>query len=598
MRTRCSVAAVLFILVAATVAQGQTPLAQDAALEILAKLASQKRITWIPAGTIEAGHQRYRAARTMDQAEIDGAIERKLQDDQSPVGTSLRALEMQEMRLEAIPFNVRYDLANEYTMNSHVVLKYDGDRFYWSIDVASRSDSVKLPSELQGNFMVDQFKLEWNERRAYAWNGQEYTVFSRSANHATVDAAGKLPRAVNGPLTAGVIPWGYGALTYENLSAGRITATEVVFDQAPQIHMAIEQTDGTLMDFVLDPTKDYAAASWTVVGLGDKVTSLFYSDYQKIAGNWVPGTVLIEHRDALTDRLLRSDKWDFTKIDASIPGPEQFEMQYQADTLIEYYSPLSERPAVYRYSDTADMKQLLAERLAYAASKRRQPQNCATATVQRAATQLGKSVSPDKLAQLVDVNGQTTMGDLKQFVQKLGLYCRAVEGNISALAKLPACQTILHLPAKNHFVVLDHLDERDAWIVDLTKPTFYYRQDASSLPIDPSKTVALLVSDRPISGPLNDVSNARLTTLVGGDSYTCTYLYQKGTYDTCDGNEFDCWGVFTVYYHRYLCEAAPSGTCFHEWLPRIARTDCITEPSTGNCISAGGWDVYYMDACD
>jgi len=588
----------ILILAAAAVTQGQTSLDRDATLEILEKLTSQNRTTWIPAGTLEAGHQEYRAAQTTDEAQIASAIDREVQDYQSRADKVERTAQLQEMRLEAIPFNVRYELANEYTMNSHVVVKYDGERFYWSIDVASRSDSVKLPAELTGNYMVDRFNLDWNGRRAYTWDGQEYTIYSRSANHATVDAANRFPRAVNGPLTAGVIPWGSGALTYGKLSEAKITASEVYLDGNTLIEMAIELSNGSSLSVLLDPAKDYAATFCTAVSLGGKATSKFYSGYRQIAGNWVPSTVLIEQRDAPTDRLLRSDKWDFTVVSDAVPGPEQFEVEYQADTVVEYYGPDGGQPAIYRHSNATDTKLLLAERLSYAATKSRQPQNCATAAVQRTAAQLGKSVPASALAELVDADGQTTMDDIKRFVQGLGLYCRAVKTSVSVLRDLPACQAILHIPGQNHFVVVDHIDEQDAWIVDLSKPTFYYRQDVGSLPIDRSGGMALLVSDRPISGPLDDVSDIQLATRAGGDGWSCTLLLQESSVTRCQTDGYTCWGVIRVYAERWGCETAPSGSCFEIRLGRYIYDDCFMKPDLSGCTCDASWEIVYMDACD
>ena len=60
--------------------------------------------------------------------------------------------------------------------------------------------------------------MSWNQRRIFAWDGQEYTTYSVSGGHADVDAAGKLQRAVTGPLTAGLIPWGYGRFSIANLN--------------------------------------------------------------------------------------------------------------------------------------------------------------------------------------------------------------------------------------------------------------------------------------------------------------------------------------------------------------------------------------------
>ncbi len=599
MRTICGVVlGVLALTVVGAISHAQTTLQRETALEILKELTSRGRTTWISAGTIEAGHEKFRAAQTMNEAEIEREIEEELQDYQSRASKTERAAELQEMRLEAIPFNVRYELANEYTMRSHVVVKYDGDRFYWSIDVSSRSDSVGLPANLEGNSMTDQFRLEWNESRAYAWDGKEYTIFSRSANHATVDAAGKFAHAVNGPLTAGIIPWGSGALSYVNLSAGQVKATELLVDQAAQIHLTVEQIDGTLMDFILDPTKDYAALSWTVIRPSGTVTSTFCSGYEKVGGDWIPSTILIEVRDVLTDRLLRSDKWDFDRIDTTTPSADQFEVQYQPNTVVEYYSPWADGPTIYAQSNEADTKQLLAERLAYATNKQNKPQNCATATIQHATAQLGKPASPDELTQLVDAEGQTTMADMKRFVEQHGLHCRAVETNVATLGDLPTCQAILHVPSRNHFVALDKLDESKVWIVDLSQPKFYYRQDTASLPLEASRATALLVSNRPIPGPLNDIAAAKLSTIAGGSGRSCTRLLQDEYVEGCPGTNYDCYGVARIYYKRMGCEDAPTGTCASSWLPRFIQDDCIIRPETDKCGNEGGWETAYILACE
>ena len=62
------------------------------------------------------------------------------------------------MKLDAIPFNVRYKLSNEWAMSSHVTVKYDNGRFYWEINVDSRSDSVKPDASLAGNYMTQAIR--------------------------------------------------------------------------------------------------------------------------------------------------------------------------------------------------------------------------------------------------------------------------------------------------------------------------------------------------------------------------------------------------------------------------------------------------------
>lgn len=586
------------VLCLATITSAQRTLERTEALEILDKLADRGVTTWLPAGTIKATHQEYRAARITDAAKVDAAIEQEIQQYQAQTEKAQRTAEMQELYLDAIPFNVRYGLANEYTMNSNVVVKYDGYRFYWEIDVTSRTDSVTPASELASNYMLDRFDVRTSGERVFVWDGQEYTLHSVSANHAIIDAANRLPRAVNGPLTAGIIPWGQGALSSETLSNADIAAVEVVRDGITQIEMTIEQTSGLSFVFALDPARDYATTSYTVAGPSNKVNSHYYAGYRHVAGHWVPTTVLIEQHDLLTGRLLRSDKWDLTAVDGSVPGPEQFDANYRADTVIEYHSTLSTKPAIYHYSNAANTNRILADHLTYTATKSPRKQNCATVAVKYTAAKLGKSVPDETLAPLVDSKGQTTMEDLKRFAQGMGLYCRAVRTNLATLRDLPACQAILHLPGKNHYVVLDRVDERNAWIVDLSKPMFYYRKDKDSLPLDWSEGTALLLSARPIAGSLGEIDSSVLSTLSAGDGWSCTDLLQEEHQEPCTLTEYDCWGSFKWYYERWGCEAAPSGSCTTQSLARYAKDECYWDLERGACNSDGTWDIIYMFACD
>ena len=95
-----------------------------------------------------------------------------------------------------------------------VVLKYDGNRFYWEIMVNSRDDSVKPKDELIDNDYIERFDLGWNQRRIFAWDGSKYINYFRPGNQAIIESQ---RGNVNGPLTAGIITWGYGKYNYKNL---------------------------------------------------------------------------------------------------------------------------------------------------------------------------------------------------------------------------------------------------------------------------------------------------------------------------------------------------------------------------------------------
>jgi hypothetical protein len=506
------------------------------------------------------------------------------------------------MALDAIPFDVRYRLSNEYTMSSTVVVRFDGERFYWEINVDSRTDSVERDAALSSNYMTRHFDLEWNARRIFAWDGEKYTTYSLPGNHAIVDAAGTTPHVVTGPLTAGLIPWGYGYFTYENLAATKSSALETYANAngQTQIRLTLANSDGSQMLFVLDPGKAYSAMSCSITGPGNFLTSKQYSNYQYVSGHWVPTTISIEKYDAGSNRLLTSDSWTFTAISGDAPAPESFNVQYEADALIEYFSDVTARPAMYRYSRTVDTDLLLSERLAFAASEGTQAQNCATAALKHALTELGESITDDELAQLVrDPNKDTSLLQMKQFIQGRGLYCRTVRTDIQTLKSLEGCEIILHIPGKKHFIVVDTIDGEYVWTVDLASDKFYYRTAVDFFGMDWTEGTALLVSRQaiPIQGNYTEIDDEQLACIVGALGYSCTRLLQDHYIVYCS-YVGGCIGWYEIHYQRWGCQTAASGSCSSSVMIRYAESPCIDDPQyPGQCSITGEWTCYYMRAC-
>jgi len=600
MKTKHFVLAIILLLSVSCAAFADRQLDRAEILQILGKLTSQPRKTWIPAGTIEATHEEYRAPKTTNLNEINNRINEEIQEYQSNQNKRELTENLQKMKLDAIPFNVRYRLSNEYTMNSTVVIRFDGNRFYWEINVDARTDSVKPGADLEGNFMTEQFDLDWNARRIFAWDGENYTIYFLPGNHAIVDATGSMPHAVNGPLTAGFIPWGYSYYTYENLSAVESSAVEKDIEGQIQIHLTLNNSDGSEMVFVMDPGKDYAVISYLINGL-DKKISKHYGNYQLVSGNWVPTIIFIERYDSWTNKPLASDLWNFTSVSGEAPMPWSFNVEYEPDALIEYRSYVTDKPAMYRYSYTVDTNLLLAERLAFAASEGTQPQNCATAALKYTASQLGKDVTDQQLAQLVSEPDKTTsLYAMKQFAQGLGLYCRAVKTDIQTLKNLHGCQAILHIPGKKHFIVLEGIDNQYVRSIDLANDKFYYRTGLNLFGMDWTEGTALLISNQPIEiqGNFTEIANTQLQNIIGGAGYSCTRLLQEYNVVFCGWIFGECWGCYQIYWERWGCEAAPSGSCSSSRMPRYFATPCIIDPyDLDACISTGEYIMRFMWAC-
>jgi len=594
MKAKNLVLAIISLLLLNSVALADRQLQRAEILQILEKLTSQPRKAWVPAGTIEATHEEHKEPETTDPGEIGRQIAQAVQDYIDNPNKRERTEKLQQMRLAAIPFNVRYRLANECTMNTDVVVKYDGERFRWEINVNSRSDSVVPGPDLEDNFMTDDFKLDYNGRRIFVWDGSKYTIYSLPANLSLADSTGSLPNRVNGPLTAGLIPWGHGFYTYSNLADLVSSAVE----KDNEIHLAITTSDASEMVFVLDAEKDYAVISHSRQGPYVDISTQC-DGYQKVAGSWVPTNISIEKRDSKRNKLIRYDYWSFTNVSGEAPALASFDVGYQPEALIEYRYSVTARPVLYSYSRTADMERLLAERMAVANADAKSG-NCATAAMTYAASQLGKDVTNQQLAGLMDKNGMSSLYSMKELAQRLGLNCRAVKTDLQSLKNLSGCKAILHLPGQNHFVVLDDVDEASVWGVDLTSNRFYYRADIDSFGSVWTGGTALLISDGPINlnGNCTEIADTGLEHIVGGGGYDCSELLQEDEVTYCESSYGYCHSSYEYYPERWGCDDAESGMCWEDAKLSSASIDCVDDMyDPWSCDTTGEWSFSYMYAC-
>ncbi len=598
MKTKYFTLICVLLLSVSCFAFADRPLDRTEILQIFKQLTNQPKKTWLSAGTIKANHKEYRAPKIIDSNEINNQIKKEITEYQKNSNKRELTEDAQKMQLDAIPFNVRYELSNEYTMNSSVIVKFDGERFYWEIDVDSRVDSVKPDKVLASNFMTNQFDLNWNARRVYSWDGEKYTTYFLPGNHAIVDSTGKTPHVINGPLTAGFIPWGYGHYTYENLSAAESSAIEKTVDDRMQIYLTLKNPDSSEMLFEIDPTKNYAVLSCYINGNNNSIISKQYSNYQLISDNWIPTTILLENYETSSNRLLSRDLWNITTIDSNIPQGYEFKVNYKTDALVEHAVLSKDKPETYHYSQTTDTALLLAKRLEYAANEGTQKQNCATAVLKYIASQFGKDITDEQLAGLVnEPNQETNIYQMKQFAQNLGLYCNVVKTDIESLKKLNGCKAILYIPGKKHFVVLESIDDKYVWTVDLANNKFYYHTDISFFDMDWTDGIALLISNNPITGKFaEEIDNSKLQAIIGS-GYSCTRLLQTYNVIFCDYVGGQCGGWYQEYSTRYGCESG-TGSCSTSTMIRYKKTPCILDPEyLIGCDVTGEWTCYYMRAC-
>jgi hypothetical protein len=585
------------------------PLEKTEVLQIFETLTGQPAKTWISSGTIRAGHEQYRAPQTTESGEILEKIDQQVRTYLENPNKLELTEKLQQMKLEAIPFNVRHELSNEYTMNSNVIVKFDGNRFYWEINVDSRVDSVKPAADLAGNSLTKEFDLGWNQKRVFAWDGEKYIRYFRPGNQATVTG---IASGVNGPLTAGVIPWGYGRYSYKSLSNAQSSAIEVESNGQSEIHLTI--VDGDRQEtFVLDPGKKYATKSSSEIVENTSMTVRNYSDYQLVGSSWCPGSIIIERYDTTTrpPRLIAYDIWDFSAVSTETPEPGSFDVDYEYDALIEDFR-FGGKPLQFRYSAPLEpsvkgvnLDKLLRNRLEIAHSAELEGQNCATVSLKYACGKLGLSPSWKELGQLVHgVEKRTTMFEMQRFVDSLGFDSLAVKTDLEALRTLDGGQAILHLAGEDHYVVLGNIDDKYVRLIDLDKRNFYYRQT-----IDRFSTLwdgtALVVDNGSLTmkGPFAKIDDARLRKITGAENcQSCTDQILSDAEFPCPDNGVpgSCGGAHTIYYERYGCEEASSGSCSENNYVGSESEPCIeddNDPTGNDCIGNGEWTAHAISAC-
>jgi hypothetical protein len=577
-------------------------LSTEQTLDIITQLTNRSRRTWIPAGTIKAVHSEYQAAETLDETQIQQAINERTESYQADTQKHELSEQLQKMKLDAVAYNVRYELSNESQMTSDVTLKYNGEKFYWQIEVTSRSDSVKKPLELAHNSMTNDFNIDFNRKRVFVWDGRRYTTYTLPVNSAVVDADGRIPHSVNGPLTAGVIPWGSGNLTYEKLNSPELQAEKKYIDNRHVIELTAQTQDGLSISAVLYPKKDYAAKSFSIASL-DKSSYIHkeYSDYKLTDCGWIPYEIFIGEYEKDTDKLLGSDIWNIESIDCNTPADYEFDVDYQHRASVEYFSGINYNSEKYFYSADTDTGELLTERLLFSAAKAdTTAQNCATAAAKYIGKQFGKDFDYRNLSQLADTDDtQTSLEQLKSYLQARGLYCSAVKLDIHQLKALQGCKVILYLESRGHFVVLDKIDNTSVWCIDLSNNKFYYPTDLAFFNSDWSGGEALIVSDEYIDGDFRRLSPLQQSQIKGGSGYSCDKLLQDSWTIFCDYIAGECAGIYEDYFLRWGCEAAESGSCPYGIFEKKRTSPCINHLEYPVlCDVTGEWTYYYMFACE
>jgi hypothetical protein len=154
------------------------------------------------------------------------------------------------------------------------------------------------------------------------------------------------------------------------------------------------------------------------------------------------------------------------------------------------------------------------------------------------------------------------------------------------------------MPNKSHFVLLDHIDQKHVWLLDLTGRELFYRVDIDQFRKDWAEGTVLLIAGQPIKlhDSFVEIADAQLHNFVGAGGYQCTQLIQEYDIICCSYIAGECFGYYQIFLERYGCEPAESGTCTNDWYVRKLKSLCING-KPWDCDITGEWIYYFMLAC-
>lgn len=511
--------------------------------------------------------------------------------------------------------HLEYRRADEFFAQSEEIVSFDGSRYRWEItlDAEETADeeggqASSAAGERRGRGVPDKAV---NRKRIFCWDGQQYTRYYPRAEYAVVSSNAQEPSSVLlGPLSAGIVPWGYGDWQIQTLLSRQISASQTLQDGQTVIRLEVINptiTPALRNVFILDPEKNYAVLSFVMENDAAMIENV-YSDYTYPAGRWIPRKIRTERYLKTPEgrELISYDDWEFTEIQAAAPSTEPFEVPLRNGTLVEMHPGGGRKSFLYHVSDRADISGLLEEKLSIGTSSSDQRRrNCASAAVGLLFKRFSRPVPAEETAsQTSEESGLTSLYEIKQDLEEAGLYCLAVRTDLDLLGSLTGCAIIAHLPNLSHYVIVDRIEEDAVWTIDLNSRKFYWKWKRADFAADWKEGTALLVSDEPTRLPtgLQILAPARLYEIYGGDdkTYSCTEIIQESEYIPCPEpvGGFLCGGTCYMFQERYGCvEDETGGTCVGIGMNGHLISPCKNQPDKqGSCIESS-WYTGMMRAC-
>lgn len=513
--------------------------------------------------------------------------------------------------------HLNYRREDDWLAQTDEIILFDGRRFRWEITLDSDDQAVPEPMKPGQKTLRVPDKAS-NRNRIFVWDGNQYIRYYPNTEYAVISeqAASSAP-VLRGPLTAEIVPWGYGDYALSALLSRQPTVQEETLNGRTVLRLSFTHptiTPPLQCVLLLEPTMNYAVLSLTLDSEAVHITTT-YSDYSQAGGRWIPRTIRTE-RYAKTPQgldLISYDDWVFTELNTDTPAEEALKPRFKEGTLVEVHPGGGRESLLYYSTEQKNISELLTEKMSLPSGLDETRQNCAQAAIEllkrRFASSILSQPAPAAAASSSEeMTGLVSLYEVKQKLEQAGLYCLAVQTDIQTLQNLSDCGIIVHLPNQKHYLIVDRIDGQSVWTIDLSSRKFYWKWRIDDFIRDWKEGTALLVADTPTRLPnhMQTLSPMRLYEIVGGDgaeyeNYSCTQEIQQDDWSPCPmpiGGTL-CYGKLYVFYSRYGCvEDEFGGVCEGRPMGGIDETPCLTDPfEYGSCVITSEWHTTYIRAC-
>lgn len=478
---------------------------------------------------------------------------------------------------------------------------------YQSVDESLRE--VTQTTWIEGERIQTQIKTNWmddpdqdrrsfsdaentlralNTTRVILWDGKRQCRYFPEAQQAWITEGREAPfPQILGSFQIGIIPWGMGPYGREALEKEVRFVSETVEKNRREVRIRIRKSDSLEQEMILDRQRGLSPISFESIVGGNTAIRQRYREYVEIAGYWIPQYIVFERFDpGKPDKVVSYEQW---RLRVGEPALSQPSFILSKGTMVKYEHPFLQNPVWFRMNPAADTESLIREKTELS-GKNVLSTNCARTVAGYVCKRMGKTATESELTKAISTQNAVSLMELNDAMAHLGLYARAVRTDLAGLQSMNEGTAILHLSDSNHYVVLDRIEDRQVWIVDLTSRLFYSSVGVEEF-LEQWKGVVLWVTSAPVrsetEGILIDESTAR--SIVGSGYYACSDPIQLFDVVLCPPPLGGPGGVCTGKYRQYDAiwgcqESTEPGTCSGTGIPRGIYAYCIN-------------DLYDLDSC-